>query len=74
MRPKDFVSVFFAVTTSSHNVQKWKGTKMSRKNGKGLLIALAVGAVVVKAVRDIIKAKKWEKALKDARDDFMRQN
>ena len=44
--------------TSGHNVQKWKGTKMSRKNGKNLLIAIAVGAVVVKAVRDGIKAKK----------------
>ena len=32
--------------------------KMSRKNGKNLLIAIAVGAVVVKAVRDGIKAKK----------------
>ena len=36
--------------TSGHNVQKWKGTKMSKKNGKKLLIAVAVGAVVVKAV------------------------
>ena len=32
--------------------------KMSRKNGKKLLIEIAVGAVVVKAVRDGIKAKK----------------
>ena len=39
---------------------------MSRKNGKKLLIAVAVGAVVVKAVRDVIKAKK----LKTALDDF----
>ena len=31
---------------------------MSRKNVKKLLIAVAVGAVVVKAVRDVIKAKK----------------
>ena len=31
---------------------------MSRKNGKNLLIVIAVGAVVVKAVRDGIKAKK----------------
>lgn len=43
---------------------------MSRKNGKKLLIVIAVGAVVVKAVRDVIKAKKQEKALKDALDDF----
>ncbi len=43
---------------------------MSRKNGKKLLILIAVGAVVVKAVRDVIKAKKQEKALKDALDDF----
>lgn len=70
MRSKDFVSVFFITTTSGHNVQKWKGIKMSRKNGKKLLIVIAVGAVVVKAVRDVIKAKKQEKALKDALDDF----
>lgn len=43
---------------------------MIRKNGKKLLIVIAVGAVVVKAVRDVIKAKKQEKALKDALDDF----
>ena len=43
---------------------------MSRKNGKKLLSVIAVGAVVVKAVRDVIKAKKQEKALKDALDDF----
>lgn len=43
---------------------------MNRKNGKKLLIVIAVGAVVVKAVRDVIKAKKQEKALKDALDDF----
>ena len=56
--------------TSGHNVQKWKGIKMSRKNGKNLLIAIAVGAVVVKAVRDVIKAKKQEEELKTALDDF----
>lgn len=43
---------------------------MSRKNGKKLLIAVAVGAVVVKAVRDVIKGKKQEKALKAVLDDF----
>lgn len=43
---------------------------MSRKNGKNLLIAIAVGAVVVKAVRDVIKEKKQEKALKAVLDDF----
>ena len=47
-----------------------KETKMSRKNGKKLLIAVAVGAVIVKAVRDVIKTKKQEKALKAALDDF----
>ena len=47
-----------------------KEEKMSRKNGKKLLIAVAVGAVVVKAVRDVIKAKKQEEALKTALDDF----
>ena len=70
MRSKDFVSAFFIATTSGHNVQKWKGRKMSRKNGKKLLIAVAVGAVVVKAVRDVIKAKKQEKELRSALDDF----
>ena len=43
---------------------------MSKKNGKKLLIAVAVGAVVVKAVRDVIKEKKQEKALKAVLDDF----
>lgn len=43
---------------------------MSRKNGKKLLIAVAVGAVVVKEVRDVIKEKKQEKALKAVLDDF----
>ena len=43
---------------------------MSRKNGKKLLIAIAVGAVVVKAVRDVRKAKIQEEALKTALDDF----
>lgn len=70
MRSKDFVSAFFIATTSGHNVQKWKGTKMSRKNGKNLLIVLAVGVVVVKAVRDVIKAKKQEEELRSALDDF----
>ena len=62
---------FFIATTSGHNVQKWKETKMSRKNGKKLLIAIAVvGAVVVKAVRDVRKAKKQEEELRSALDDF----
>ena len=44
---------------------------MSRKNGKQLLIAIAVvGAVVVKAVRDVRKAKKQEEELRSALDDF----
>lgn len=47
---------------------------MSRKNGKKLLIAVAVGAVVVKAVRDVIKEKKQEKALKAVWMIFMRKN
>ena len=70
MRSKGFVSAFFIATTSGHNVQKGKGTKMSKKNGKKLLIAVAVGAVVVKAVRDVIKAKKQEEELRSALDDF----
>ena len=61
---------FFITTTSGHNVQKWKGTKMSGKNGKKLLIAIAVGAVVVKAVRDVMKAKKQEKEIRSVLDDF----
>ena len=64
MRSKDFVSAFFIATTSDYNVQKWKGTKMSRKNGKKLLIA--VGAVAIKVVRDGIKAKKQEEELRSA--------
>ena len=47
-----------------------KEGKMSGKKGKKLLIAIAVGAVVVKAVRDVIKAKKQEEELKTALDDF----
>ena len=43
---------------------------MSRKNGKKLLIVIAVGAVVVKAVRDIIKAKRHEEELRFVLDDF----
>lgn len=43
---------------------------MSRNNGKNLLIVIAVGAVVVKAVRDVIKAKKQEEELRSALDDF----
>ena len=43
---------------------------MSRKNGKNLLIVIAVVAVVVKAVRDVIKAKKQEEELRSALDDF----
>ncbi len=43
---------------------------MSRKNGKKLLITIAVGAVVVKAGRDVIKAKKQGEELKTVLDDF----
>lgn len=43
---------------------------MSRKNGKKLLIAITVGAVVVKAVRDVRKAKKQEEELRSALDDL----
>lgn len=57
---------FFIATTSGHNVQKWKG----RKNVKKLLIVIAVGAVVVKAVRDVRKEKKQEEELRSALDDF----
>lgn len=74
MRSRDFVSAFFIATTSGHNVQKWKGTKMSRKNGKKLLIAIAVGAVVVKAVRDVIKEKSRKKNSGLLWMIFMRKN
>ena len=47
---------------------------MSRKNGKKLLIAIAVGAVVVKAVRDVIKAKGRRKHLRRLSMIFMRKN
>ena len=47
-----------------------KEEKMSRKNGKKLLIAIAVEAVVVKTVRDVIKAKKQKEELRSALDDF----
>ena len=43
---------------------------MSRKNVKKLLIVIAVGAVVVKAVRDVRKEKQQEKELRSALDDF----
>lgn len=43
---------------------------MSRKNVKKLLIVIAVGAVVVKAVRDVRKEKKQEEELRSALDDF----
>ena len=72
-RPKEILpagEVRHNAATSGQNVQKWKGRKMSRKNGKKLLIAITVGAVVVKAVRDVRKAKRQEEALKAAFDDF----
>ena len=47
-----------------------KEEKMSRKNGKKLLIAIAVEAVVVKTVRDVITAKKQKEELRSALDDF----
>lgn len=43
---------------------------MSRKNVKKLLIVIAVGAVVVKEVRDVRKEKKQEEELRSALDDF----
>ena len=43
---------------------------MSRKNVKKLLIVTAVGAVVVKAVRDVRKEKQQEEELRSALDDF----
>ena len=43
---------------------------MSRKNVKKLLIVIAVGAVVVKSVRDVRKEKRQEEELRSALDDF----
>lgn len=43
---------------------------MSRKNVKKLLIVIAVGAVVVKAVRDVRKEKQQEKEIRSVLDDF----
>ena len=62
MRSRDFVSAFFYCNNFWSQRPEVERKKMSRKNGKKLLIAIAVvGAVVVKAVRDVIKAKKQEK-------------
>lgn len=47
-----------------------KEEKMSRKNVKKLLIVIAVGAVVVKAVRDVRKEKQQEKEIRSVLDDF----
>ena len=38
-----------------------KEEKMSRKNGKKLLIAIVVRGIVAMAVRNVIKVKKQEK-------------
>ena len=43
---------------------------MSRKNVKKLLNVIAVGAVVVKVVRDVRKEKQQEEELRSALDDF----
>ena len=51
-----------------------KEEKMSRKNGKKLLIAVAVGAVVVKAVRDVRKEKSRRKNSGLLWMIFMRKN
>lgn len=47
-----------------------KEEKMSRKNVKKLLIVIAVGAVVVKAVRDVRKEKQQEEEIRSVLDDF----
>ena len=70
MRSKDFVAAFFYCNNFWSQRPEVERTKMSKKNGKKLLIAVAVGAVVVKAVRDVIKAKKQEEELRSALDDF----
>ena len=71
MRSKDFVSVFFVFMGLLNKMSRsGKEGKMSRKNGKKLLIVIAVGAVVVKAVTDVMKAKKQEEELRSVLDDF----
>ena len=71
MRSRDFVSVFFVFMGLLDKMSRsGKEGKMSRKNGKKLLIAVAVGAVVVKAVTDVMKAKKQEEELRSVLDDF----
>ena len=71
MRSRDFVSVFFVFMGLLDKMSRsGKEGKMSRKNGKKLLIVIAVGAVVVKAVTDVMKAKKQEEELRSALDDF----
>lgn len=64
MRSKDFVSAFFYCNYFWSQRPEVVAIKMSRKNGKKLLIAIAVvWAVVVKALRDVRKAKKQEEEL-----------
>lgn len=71
MRSRDFVSVFFVFMGLLDKMSRsGKEGKMSRKNGKKLLIVIAVGAVVVKAVTDVMKAKKQEEELRSVLDDF----
>lgn len=71
MRSRDFVSVFFVFMGLLDKMSRsGKEGKMSRKNGKKLLIVIAVGTVVVKAVTDVMKAKKQEEELRSVLDDF----
>lgn len=71
MRSRDFVSVFFVFMGLLDKMSRsGKEGKMSRKNGKKLLIVIAVEAVVVKAVTDVMKAKKQEEELRSVLDDF----
>lgn len=59
MRLKDFVSVFFYYNNFWSQCPEVVVIKMSRKNGKKLLIAITVGAVVVKAMRGEPEVKIW---------------
>ena len=69
MRSKDFVSVFFYYNNFWSQCPEVERNKNEQKKWKEV-IAVAVGAVIVKAVRDVIKTKKQEEALKTALDDF----
>ena len=52
------------------NSKKRKKKKKVGYNSLGMIAIAVVGAVVIKAVRDVRKAKKQEEELRSALDDF----